>query len=160
MRSSWICFTAISIFTMKYLSKHYHFSYLRPLFNPLYEHKSLWICWLWAMGIFHASFYQDSEVYFLLKNIKLEFRHSVHKIASSILSNYAVNVSSYRRINYFQILGHSNVILCNTLTWVKVLREIKHNAIFARLYAFEKKIEILFKIMKRLLSIVLSIAIY
>jgi hypothetical protein len=112
------------------------------------------------MGIFHASFYQDSEVYFLLKNIKLEFRHSVHKIASSILSNYAVNVSSYRRINYFQILGHSNVILCNTLTWVKVLREIKHNAIFARLYAFEKKIEILFKIMKRLLSIVLSIAIY
>ena len=83
-----------------------------------------------------ASFYQDPEVRFLLKNFQLTLPHSEHQTASSILSNYAVNVDICHRINYFQILDHSNLTFCHTSTSVKVFRETNHNAIFARLYVF------------------------
>jgi hypothetical protein len=82
----------------------------------------------------------------LLKNVHLTSQHSAHQTALSIVSNYAVNVNICRRMNYFQILGRPNVTLCHTSTRVKVLRETKRNAIFARLYVFGQKKEIPFKI--------------
>jgi len=58
------------------------------------------------MEILHASFYQEPEFHILLKNVQLAFRHSGHQTAK-----YADNVNFCRRINYFQILDHSNVTL-------------------------------------------------